>query len=175
MCHPMVARQAYYKYILIVLALSFSLEFPRFFEMKLTSNGTKYWTTHLMENPYYVRFKSYWDELFATGFVPLFTLCYMNLCIFFKIKDSSHYALRFVSNRVPNNRNRVHQEDGLNGRGTSTKRGNTEPTNGIEDTYDNQSLTLKDSIKRSKSPQRPPVSSKNSYVVFGALSTLYHV
>ena len=88
----MIARQAYYKYILIVLALSFSLEFPRFFEMKLTSNGTKYWTTHLMENPYYVRFKSYWDELFATGFVPLFTLCYMNLCIFYKIKDSSHYG-----------------------------------------------------------------------------------
>ena len=140
----MVARQAYYKYILIVLALSFSLEFPRFFEMKLTANGTKYWTTHLMENPYYVRFKSYWDELFATGFVPLFTLCYMNLCIFYKIKDSSHYALRFVSNRVPNHRNQ-----GAN---------NIEETNGIEDTYENPSHTLKDSIKRSKSPQRPPVS-----------------
>ena len=79
-------------------------------------------------------------------------------------------ALRFVSNRVPNHRNRVHQIDGLNG-----TKDRDQPTNGIEDTYDNQSLTLKDSIKRSKSPQRPPVSSKNSYVVFGALSTLYHV
>ena len=62
-------------------------------------------------------------------------------------------ALRFVSNRVPNHRNRVHQIDGLNG-----TKDRDQPTNGIEDTYDNQSLTLKDSIKRSKSPQRPPVS-----------------
>ena len=68
-------------------------------------------------------------------------------------------ALRFVSNRVPNHRNRVHQIDGLNG-----TKDRDQPTNGIEDTYDNQSLTLKDSIKRSKSPQRPPVSLHRSSV-----------
>ena len=88
MCHPMVARQAWYKYLIIVIVLSFSLEFPRFFEMKLTQSATstRYWTTSLMENPFYVRFRSYWDELFVSGFVPLFTLCYMNLRIFLKIK-----------------------------------------------------------------------------------------
>ena len=81
-------RHSFYKYILVVLAFAVTLEFPRFFEMKFNIDN-QYITTDLMENPYYVQFNSYWNELFVTGFVPLFTLCYMNLKMFFKIKVST--------------------------------------------------------------------------------------
>jgi len=106
MCQPMAHRHAYYKYITIAVILAASLEFPRFFEMKLEDgNGTwgvtQYWTTDLMENPIYVQFNSYWIDIFATGLVPLLFLCYMNMKIFFRIKASSQYALRFVSHQVP--------------------------------------------------------------------------
>ena len=40
----------------------------------------------MAENPYYVQYNSYWNEIFATGLVPLILLCYMNLKIFQKIK-----------------------------------------------------------------------------------------
>ena len=83
--HVMSNRHSFYKYILVVLAFAVTLEFPRFFEMKFNIDN-QYITTDLMENPYYVQFNSYWNELFVTGFVPLFTLCYMNLKMFFKIK-----------------------------------------------------------------------------------------
>ena len=88
--HVMSNRHSFYKYILVVLAFAVTLEFPRFFEMELQYHKDKdqytYLTTGIMENPYYVQFNSYWNELFVTGFVPLFTLCYMNLRMFFKIK-----------------------------------------------------------------------------------------
>merc|ERR1712008_333693 len=88
-----VQGHAYYKYIAIAVILAASLEFPRFFEMKLEDgNGTwgvtQYWTTDLMENPIYVQFNSYWIDIFATGLVPLLFLCYMNMKIFFRIKAS---------------------------------------------------------------------------------------
>ena len=115
MCQPMAHRHAYYKYITITVILATSLEFPRFFEMKLEDGQSKegklqftscsqrcsyigillflisgvitqYWTTDLMENPIYVQFNSYWIDIFATGLVPLLSLCYMNLKIFLKIK-----------------------------------------------------------------------------------------
>ena len=35
MCQPMAHRHAYYKYIAVAVILAASLEFPRFFEMKL--------------------------------------------------------------------------------------------------------------------------------------------
>ena len=83
-------RHSFYKYILVVLAFAVTLEFPRFFEMRIdkVNHDMQYVTTDIMENPYYVQFNSYWNELFVTGFVPLFTLCYMNLKMFFKIKVS---------------------------------------------------------------------------------------
>ena len=94
--YPMAHRQAFYKYILIVIVLATCLEFPRFFEMKLVEvNGeTTYWTTPLDENPYYIQFNSYWNELLATGFLPLIALCYINFRIFLKVKVSpSDYIL----------------------------------------------------------------------------------
>ena len=92
-CHPLTRRQAYYKYIVIVVILSLSIEFPRFFEMKLNSDKSQYWTTDLMENPRYVQFSSYWNDITATGLVPLLLLCYMNLRIFFKVQVRNFYFL----------------------------------------------------------------------------------
>ena len=51
----MVPRQPYYKFILVALICTFSLEFPRFFEFELVhnvgrDNRTDYWTTALMED-----------------------------------------------------------------------------------------------------------------------------
>ena len=93
----MAIRQAFYKYIVVMVFLSTSLEFSRFFEFKLNSEGTEYWTTTLAEDPYYVQFNSYWNEILATGLVPLVMLCYMNFKIFRKIKASNSYGLRFVA------------------------------------------------------------------------------
>ena len=47
------------KYIVFVLFLSFTLEFPRWFEfqLKVTETGSMvYWTTELNENPDYIRY-----------------------------------------------------------------------------------------------------------------------
>ena len=41
MCQPMAHRHAYYKYITITVILATSLEFPRFFEMKLEDGQSK--------------------------------------------------------------------------------------------------------------------------------------
>ena len=101
----MVHRQAYYKYIIIVVVLAFSLEFPRFFEMELidandTTINYYYVTTSLNENAYYVQFNNYWNELIATGFLPLIALCYMNLQIFLKVKvGNSFYTLMSGTSR----------------------------------------------------------------------------
>ena len=41
-----------------------------------------------MENPDYVQFSSYWNDVIVTGLLPLILLCYMNLRVFVKIKVS---------------------------------------------------------------------------------------
>ena len=86
----MAERQPFYKYIVASLFLATCLEFSRFFEFKLTPNNSMYITTCMAENPYYVQYNSYWNEIFATGLVPLILLCYMNLKIFQKIKVSAY-------------------------------------------------------------------------------------
>ena len=43
-------RQAYYKYIMVVLLLAFTIEFPRFFEMRLDKDWTQYWTSGVKIN-----------------------------------------------------------------------------------------------------------------------------
>ena len=93
-CFPMTERQPFYKYIIASLFLATSLEFSRFFEFQLKSHHEKdnliyyYGTTCMAENPYYVQYNSYWNEIFASGLVPLILLCHMNLKIFQKIKVS---------------------------------------------------------------------------------------
>ena len=69
-----------------MVVMAISLESSRFFEFKLNEEKTEYWTTDLSENPYYIQFNSYWNEILATGLLPLISLCYMNLKIFRRIK-----------------------------------------------------------------------------------------
>ena len=93
-CHPLMRRQAYYKYIIAVISLSVTIEFPRFLEMKLNKDNSQYWTTDLMENPDYVQFSSYWNDIIVTGLLPLILLCYMNLRVFIKIKVHTYALIR---------------------------------------------------------------------------------
>ena len=97
-CHPLMRRQAYYKYIIIVVILSITIEFPRFFEMKLINDNSAYWTTDLMENPDYVLFSSYWNDIIVTGLLPLVLLCYLNLRVFIKIKVSCLIHCEYTAN-----------------------------------------------------------------------------
>ena len=51
----MVPRQPYYKFILVALGCTMTLELPRFFEFEPVynlgpDNRTDYWTTALMED-----------------------------------------------------------------------------------------------------------------------------
>ena len=81
--------QSPYKYVFVVFFTSFILKLPRFFQFKLvtTNDGEiDYWTTAIMEDPVYLRFSSYWDDLFSTGFLPLAILTFFNVRIYSKVK-----------------------------------------------------------------------------------------
>ena len=88
--------QSPYKYVVVVFITSIILKLPRFFQFKLieTVDGeTDYWTTSIMEDPVYIRFSSYWDDLIVTGFLPLILIIYFNLKIYLevnKMKISKH-------------------------------------------------------------------------------------
>ena len=73
--------------MIFVITTSVILKLPRFFHLKLTRiNGTvAYWTTPMMDDPVYVRFSSYWDDIFATGAVPLAISIFLNLRIYLKV------------------------------------------------------------------------------------------
>ena len=45
----------------------------------------EYWTTPIIEDPDYIRFSSYWDDLFTTGFLPLAISMFFNLKIYLKV------------------------------------------------------------------------------------------
>ena len=80
--------QSPYKYVVVVFFTSLILKLPRFFQFKLitTVDGeTDYWTTSIMEDPVYIRFSSYWDDLLTTGFLPLAILIFFNLRIYLKV------------------------------------------------------------------------------------------
>lgn len=65
----------------------------------------RYDTTELMENPTYVQFVSYWNEIFITGIVPFGVLTYLNIMIFKTIKTSSRFrsSFHYFSKRLRNN------------------------------------------------------------------------
>ena len=46
-------------------------------------------TTELMEDPTYIQFSSYWDEMITTGAVPLIALVYFNLRMILKIRQDA--------------------------------------------------------------------------------------
>ena len=91
-------RQAPFKFILLVAFVSFGLETPRFFQFQVVTfdNFTDFETTALMEDPVYIQFSSYWDELLTTGAVPLIALIFFNLRMILKIRESSRFSHRFV-------------------------------------------------------------------------------
>ena len=74
--------QSPFKYVIFVLITSLILKIPRFFHFKLIRvyEVPEYWTTVIMEDPIYIRFSSYWDDLFVTGVLPL------GMAIFFNLK-----------------------------------------------------------------------------------------
>ena len=82
--------QSPYKYAAAVIITSVVLRLPRFFQFKvITFYGvTEYWTTSIMEDPNYIRFSSYWDDLFSTGVLPLGMSIFFNLKIILKVINS---------------------------------------------------------------------------------------
>ena len=79
--------QSPYKYFAVVIATSVVLKLPRFFHFKLIymNDAPEYWTTPIIEDPTYIRFSSYWDDLLTTGFLPLAILIFFNLKIYLKV------------------------------------------------------------------------------------------
>ena len=67
--------------------MSVILKLPRFFHFKLIymNDLPEYWTTPIIEDPGYIRFSSYWDDLFTTGFLPLAISMFFNLRIYLKV------------------------------------------------------------------------------------------
>ena len=80
--------QSTYKYVIMVILTSLMLKLPRFFHFKLIylNESPEYWTTPIMEDPNYIRFSSYWDDLFGTGFLPLAMSIFFNLKIYLKVQ-----------------------------------------------------------------------------------------
>ena len=76
---------------------SVGVRVPRFFEFQLSeSNSTlDYDTTTLAEDPMYVQFNAYWNELLVTGLLPFTLLIIMNFCIYLKIRASSNFSRSF--------------------------------------------------------------------------------
>ena len=97
-CDPLKHRQAHYKYIIVVLMISLGVRIPKFFEfqqVRLENDTIDYDTTDLSEDPIYVQFNAYWNELLVTGLLPLILLVIMNFRIYLKIRASSNFAQTF--------------------------------------------------------------------------------
>ena len=88
-CHPLSKRQACHKFVFFVLALAVVKNLPRYLQFELIDDSTEYWTSPIMENPDYIRFSSYWDEIFISGIVPLVSLVFFNTRIYLKVKSSA--------------------------------------------------------------------------------------
>ena len=74
---------------------------PKFFEFHLTevpdANGTlvlQYTPTPMNEEPDYITFSSWWDELIVTGVIPLAALVVFNLRIYLKLRASDRQEYR---------------------------------------------------------------------------------
>lgn len=86
----------------MVIIASIVLKLPRFFHFTtITIDGKpQYWTTHIMENPVYIRFSSYWDDLIVTGFLPLMVTIFFNLRIYLQVNEiiNEYFAFSFYNN-----------------------------------------------------------------------------
>ena len=104
--------QSPFKYVIFVLITSLILKIPRFFHFKLIRvyEVPEYWTTVIMEDPIYIRFSSYWDDLFVTGVLPLGMAIFFNLKIYLKVNyqkvrmclivRENKFRLYFMLNKV---------------------------------------------------------------------------
>ena len=101
-CHPMSKRQPCHKFVLFVLAFALMKNIPRFMQFELVTNSDfckknltcleeslDYVPSPLMENPAYIRFSSYWDEILISGVVPLVSLVFFNTRIYLKVSYTS--------------------------------------------------------------------------------------
>ena len=81
----------------MVIITSIVLKLPRFFHFTtITIDGKpQYWTTHIMENPVYIRFSSYWDDLIVTGFLPLMVTIFFNLRIYLQVNEITNEYFAF--------------------------------------------------------------------------------
>ena len=81
--------QSPWKYIVFAIITSFVIKIPMFFQFELIYNNDvpKYWTAPMMDDPSYVLFTSFWDELFTTGILPLALTTYFNIRIYAKVKE----------------------------------------------------------------------------------------
>ena len=75
------------KYGAFVVLTAVLLKMPRFFHFKLTSydEAPGYWMDPILEDPEYIIFSSYWDDLFTTGFLPLAIVTVFNIKIYLKV------------------------------------------------------------------------------------------
>ena len=73
----------------MVIFTSVALKLPRFLHFKTVTIGGRpeYWTTPIMDDPVYIRFSSYWDDLIVTGFLPLILIIYFNLKIYLEVNE----------------------------------------------------------------------------------------
>ncbi len=78
-------------YLAAVTVVSASLNLRKFFELRLSPDGSHYETTSLMESQVYLQASNAWQELLVTGLVPIVALVYCNLRIYCKIRESSQH------------------------------------------------------------------------------------
>ena len=73
--------------ILLVIVTSVVLKIPMFFQFKIVTIAgvQQYWTTSIMDSTTYLTFNYYWDELLATGILPLAIIIFLNTRIYLKV------------------------------------------------------------------------------------------
>ena len=84
----------------IVISAAIMLKIPRFFHFRIINeNGIwTYGTTRLMEDPSYIWFTAYWDDLFITGLLPFSILIYLNARIYLKVLYCNASFNRILNN-----------------------------------------------------------------------------
>eukprot|EP00094_Tigriopus_californicus_P010956 TCALIF_10570-PA protein Name:"Similar to FR FMRFamide receptor (Drosophila melanogaster)" AED:0.25 eAED:0.23 QI:0/0.5/0/0.6/1/1/5/0/605 len=112
-CNPMLYRPKAFVSFLIVVLIAVSTNLARFYEFESIQedNSTYLVTTILNENPNFVVFNSNF-ELFTTGLIPLFALCFYNFMIYMQIRKSNFIKGRFVGSRMRSQSNQTNSDLG---------------------------------------------------------------
>ena len=83
--------QSPWKFILFVVTISIMTRLPRFFTFELKEDGTDYRISDMLQDPIYIRFSSYWDDIVVTGLIPLLLLMYFHSKMYLKVKMATKY------------------------------------------------------------------------------------